>query len=299
MKWDPETLWLKAKVYFDKANEFDHNQSEFPLWSALALELLARAALAHIHPTLNADPTDPNNLLFAIGFEIAGQPRSIPVHAVHLRLEKTVPGFGKVQRELCDYMAFLRNEELHSGELAFEGLKESKWLPRFYEVCKVLCESMGKTLADFTGSEIALSAERLITGQRREIESSVKSKIAAHRKVFSDKTPEDQSSARAIAEARAGLLRAGLTLQDCPACGSKGLLRGELIKELKPRYEDELLLVAQEFLAVAFKCPVCDLAFQSLEEIAHSGIEPRFTQERATELHELFEPEYDGDYMNM
>jgi hypothetical protein len=299
MKWDSEALWLKARKYVDKANELQHTDPDFPFWSALALEFLARSALSHIHPTLNADPGDPHNLLYALGFDVAGHPRSIPIHSVYLRLEKTIPGFAKSQRELCDYMGLMRNEELHTGELGFAALPESKWLPRYYEVCRVLCGSMGKTLVDYLGVELAGPAEHLIATLSEELITSVRSKIAAHARVFEDKPTEEQESLRTLAESRARLTPTGLTTHPCPACGSDGLLRGDLIKQLRPEYEEEMLLVDQEYLAVEFKCLACDLALHSPEEVAPSGIEPRFSQRRATSLHELFEPEYYDEYMNM
>lgn len=86
--WDSKGYWLKAKVYIEKAHAYRHSEPEFALWSALALEFLARAALTKIHPVLNADPREDTHLLYALGYQIQGQPRSIPIHSVYIRLEK-------------------------------------------------------------------------------------------------------------------------------------------------------------------------------------------------------------------
>jgi hypothetical protein len=298
MKWDSKNLWLKAKVYIDRANELGHGE-EFAIWSALSLELLARAALTNIHPVLNADPRVDGNLLYAFGFEIVSQPRSLPAHAVFLRLEKTIPGFGKVQRELCDYLSLLRNEEIHTAELPFQKLKESEWLPRFYEVCKLLCISINKSLEDFLGGKVAASASKLINTLNVEMQQNVKQRIAAHSKVFLDKDPKEQEKLRSVAESRIKLLPHGATAEPCPACQSFGVLRGELMKETKPKYEQETLSVERELIAVEFMCLACGLALHSPEEIAQTPIEPRFSQQRATDLHELFQPEEYDEYMNM
>src|SRR5271166_1503206 len=137
-QWDTNGFWLKARAYVERANAYDHSKSDFVFWSSLALEILARAALTHIHPALNADPQQDTNLLYGFGFEISGQPRSLPAHSVYARLEKIVKGFEKPQRELCDFVGLLRNQELHTAEVPFEDLKASKWLPRYYEVAKIL-----------------------------------------------------------------------------------------------------------------------------------------------------------------
>lgn len=298
MKWDSKSLWLKAKVYIDRANEFGHGE-EFATWCTLSLELLARSALTKIHPVLNADPTSDLNLLYAFGYNISAQPRSLPAHAVFLRLEKIIPKFGKVQRELCDYLALLRNEEIHTGELAFKSLKESQWLPRFYEVCKILCESLDKSLTEFVGSEVGDKALKLIKTLNKDIENTVKSKIAAHAKVFKAKSKKKRAQLVQTAVSRTKLLPLGRTSHPCPSCGTAGILRGDLMKESKPKYEDEMLTIDQDFLAVEFTCIACGLELHSAQELAYSDIEPRFPQQRTTDLHELFQPEYYDDYANM
>jgi hypothetical protein len=299
MMWDSEQLWLKAKAYAQRAHNVEHSNPDFPLWCALSMELLARAALTRIHPVLNADPREDINLLYACGFEVAGQPRSLPIHSVLRRLEKTVPLFGKSQREVCDFLSLLRNQELHSAEQPFENLRESKWLPRFYEACKILCESMGKSLADFLGDEDASSAERLISGLEREIESSVRSRLAAHAKVFNEKPEEARQQLKVEAAGAVMRLPLGRAKERCPACGVEGVVSGDLIKELPAVYADDQLLIDQEYIATAFECLACGLVLRSIEEVRSAGLEPRFSAQTATSLHELYEPEYYDEYDNM
>jgi hypothetical protein len=94
----------------------------------------------------------------------------------------------------------MRNQEIHTGELPFEDLKPSEWLRRYYEVVDILCESLGHTLNDFLGPEVAASAEKLIASLNKEQESAVKSTIAAHAKVFNTKPEEEQKKLRARAD---------------------------------------------------------------------------------------------------
>ena len=298
-KWDSGQLWLKAKTYAERANEFPHDSDKFPLWSALSLELLARASLTSIHPVLNADPRNDVSILYGCGFEVPGQPKSIPVHSVYLRLEKTVPGFGKAQREVCDFLALLRNQELHSAELPFVNLKESRWLPRYYEACKILCNFTHKALEDLFGNEIAATAETLINGLAKETEGEVRSRIAKHSAYFSDK-PEAERT-KLINEVKIALLRPapGTKNEPCPSCTVEGILTGNLIKELPPVYEGDSLFIDQEYLAIRFECFACGLTLRNYEEVSVAGIEPRFTGLRETDLHELYEPDFSEEYDNM
>jgi hypothetical protein len=149
--------------------------------------------LTSIHPALNADPEDEGlHLLYGFGYELKGQPKSFPIHSVFLRLQKILPQeFTKPRREFCDYFSNLRNQELHTSELPFESLSETKWLARYYDVCEVLCKHLGKALPDLFGEE-ADSAQALIRALKAEKMSSVKSKIAAHKKVFEEKRPDEK-----------------------------------------------------------------------------------------------------------
>ena len=299
MKWSWKDYWLKARQYIERAHEFEHTDSRFAFYSSLALEFLARAALTKIHPVLNADPRSDENLLYALGYDIAAQPRSLPAHAVFLRLEKTVDGFGKVQRELCDYISVLRNEELHTGLPAFESLKESSWLPRYYETCNVLCMAIDKKLESLLGTSDAKAAKKLIGTLNKQIEATVRSKVAAHSKVFAGRDEDEQEELRQTAKSRANSMFIPHAIEQCPACSSEGIIRGELIRTLPLKYEDETLFVDEEYLASQFNCAACGLALNNLEEISHAGLEPRFTRQTATSLHELMEPDYYEEYMNM
>jgi len=298
-EWSPEQFWLKAKAYIDRANAIGHSSPDFAFWSSLSLEFLARAALTTIHPVLNADPREDVSLLHAFGYTVPGQPKSLPVHAVYLRLEKTVPGFGKTQRVLCDYLALLRNQELHTAGLPFDSLPLSKWLSRFYECCDVFCSFMKKTLNEFLGSDVEPSARQLIQALATKLKSEVEGRVAAHKKVFDAKGAPEREQ---LAKKASGVLlfaKHNAVEKQCPACGSKGLASGSLIKELPPMFVDDGLRVDQEYIASAFECLACGLVLKSLEELSVVGMEPRFTKRRRTELHELHEPDYEPEYDNM
>lgn len=297
--WDRDALWLKAKTFIDKANALEHGDPDFGLWSALALELLCRAALSHIHPALNADPKDERNLFYGLGLPLVEQPRSLPAHSVYLRLEKLSPGFGKSQREFCDYMALQRNVEVHTGDLAFSRIDSGAWLPRFYSVCGLLCDSMGKTLKDFFGDDVGGSAEQVVAAFANAQEATVKKKISEHRKDFGSKPEEERARLALESELRSSIVRLGAIQRECPACGSTGLLTGELIKELEPVYEEGELLVDQEYLANEFQCFACGLHLRTLDEVALAGLGLRFTERTSTNLHERFQAEWHDDYENM
>ena len=297
--WDPAALWAKAKHFTDIANAYEQGSRDFALYSALGLECLARAALTSVHPVLNADPRDDSNLLSAFGFSVAAKPRSLPAHSVYIRLEKMFPEFRKTHRELCEFLAVLRNAHLHTAELPFDNLSTSKWLPRYYDTVSVLNSIVQKSLEEFVGSHAAQSAASLVKSLNDEVLKTVREKMAAHAKVWGEKAASDQSTLAQTAAAATANLSWGEVMKPCPVCSSNGALSGTKIKEFPEKYEDEALTVDVEFLSSDFRCVACGLHLRSTEEIAHSDLPAHFIESRSTSLHELYEPEHYQEYDNM
>jgi len=65
--WSADTLLAKAQLYIEQMDSTVADEWKYGLWSALTLELLARAALANISPVLLADPQNWRNIMHALG----------------------------------------------------------------------------------------------------------------------------------------------------------------------------------------------------------------------------------------
>src|ERR1017187_2516028 len=76
MIWERDPLVAKSKLFFERAFEEPAESPLFGLWCSLGLELLARAAVASISPTLLAEPDrDHRHLLHALN---RGNDKSAP-----------------------------------------------------------------------------------------------------------------------------------------------------------------------------------------------------------------------------
>lgn len=301
MLWSSEQYQRKAQRYAEMASEAERATWERPFWLSLSLEFLARAALTKIHPALNADPQgDGLNLLYAFGYELKGQPKSLPIHAVFLRLERILEDFNKPRREFCDFFSNARNQELHTAELAFESLSEITWLARFYDVAQVLCTHLGLSLSDLFGSDEAASAEDLIRALHSDKRTTVEKRIAAHRSVFEAKSEEERTALAAQQEA---VLRSSFQFlvgrAQCPACGSAARLTGTLERTSRPYYDGDEFLEKSISLANSFSCSACGLKLSDVDELHVAGIEPHFEKVSAAELHDYHEPDYGPEYDNM
>lgn len=300
MDWDPEGLWLKSRVFVDRAN---HCSSDDPLrafWSSLALEMLARAALSNLHPTLNADPRDFRHLLYALGHSASKQPRSIPAHSVYERLEEIIPEFGKEERQVCEFLSLQRNKELHTAAEPFETLKQSEWIARYYAACGVLCAYLGKELSAYFGKERAADAQEWVEAMRSGKKAAVLGRIEECRNRFTKKDPEEQEKLRMGARFAVTVATTpGTTVQDCPSCSGAAVLQGDLTKEESPRFVDGRILVRQHFVSRDLRCGICGLAIEGRSEIVHTTVDIQFTRERNATLHEMFEEDLIDGYMNM
>ena len=150
------------------------DSSDYALWYAFAVEHLARAALCGIHPVLNADPQHLQSLLYGIDVVRTERPKSLPIHAVYIRLMQLIEGFTKTHKSFCGEMANRRNAELHSAERPFDGLRTESWLARYYEVAEILCSATNHSLKELFGEDEAEGALRLIEASRSSSLAKVK-----------------------------------------------------------------------------------------------------------------------------
>lgn len=294
--YDPEALYTKAERYIQQMSELDSDSWEYALWSSLALEFLARAALANVSPALLAE-TDKgswSSLLYAVGFtpnEEKFIPRSIAIAEVFKRLVTLVEDFVKEHESFGILHTGMRNAELHSGVAAFEGVKGSTWQPRFYRTCAVLLASMGMTLEDFLGEDEASVAQKLIDAAADESAKAVKGDIEAHKKVW---LATDQGEREKLAaQAAVWATRQNGHRVDCPACASQALLYGEPVSAPTKKFSEDEIIETQEYLPNQFECIACRLKIAGLSRLAVVGLSDRYKKTQVYDPAEYYAPEDD------
>ncbi|MBT1705272.1 hypothetical protein [Chryseosolibacter indicus] len=300
MIWTSESLFAKAKLFYSKAQDAGVDSPDFALNSALSLELLSRSALSYVSPVLNADPqNEGQNILFALGFPLKkGFPRSIPFHSVTIRLEQIVDNYQKKAcREFSEYFAGLRNEELHTGGAPFENLKNSEWLPKFYQTVAVLCEFMKKDIDEIVGDD-AEHALELIKDQEESDNSKAKEKIGIAKAAFGKLSKQQQEAKTLLAATDPTHGRWGYSKVTCPACSSDAALYGIRSKTSEPQY-DGGLFCSVTFKATKLVCKACALELSPTPELIAAGVNISFTEREDLDLHDYFQPEYPDDYGNM
>jgi len=292
--WDSAALLSKAQRYIEEMQEHDHTDWKAVLWSSLALELLARAALSKFSPALLADAASWHNLSYALGYTPkVGKflPKSISTADVLTRLNELLPDFDEELKKFCLVHAGNRNAELHSAEMPFEGVKISTWLPLFYRSCEVMGGPLGTSLNDLFGDDEAKAAEKVMSAAKDAAANSVKGSINAHKTVWDGKADGERTKLRTQAEIWAR--RQDGHVVSCPACASKALVFGDPITEPKKSIKDDVITETQTCLPTKFECAACNLKISGLSQLAASGLGDPFKKTSTYDAADYYKPDDD------
>ncbi|WP_211207576.1 hypothetical protein [Thauera aminoaromatica] len=307
--WSADTLLAKAQLYIEQMDSTVADEWKYGLWSALTLELLARAALANISPVLLADPQNWRNIMHALGNAPTAKkfsPTSIGTKEVLVRLSELLPEFNQEVAGFCGKHVERRNAELHSGEVVFTGVGTAEWLPRFYRAVKILLESMAKELADFVADpERALE---MIASLDDAAAKAVDQDIKAHEKVWFNKPVADRDAATLQATAWA-TRHAGHRVV-CPSCASPAILHGRASGPVSTTVGNDEVVQRQTMLPSAFECIACGLKIAGYSKLSACGLGDAFSEMTTYTAAEFFDlyteddleearnvrPEYEPDF---
>lgn len=276
MTWHRDPLWAKARLFMQHACNTPRDEPTFGLWCSLGLELLARAALASISPTLLAQPDSAHKYLLHVVHkesEVAF-PKSIVASLVFDLCNRIFPQFSEEDRKVSLALLNRRNEELHSGAAAFREYKSSQWLAGFYHACESLTSALGESLESLLGQEEAKFATEILAENRKNIKTQVLSAIAAHKAAFHSKTPEQQAAAKVEAEE----LGERLSTQRhhrviCPACGCTATVQGRPFgKEHVTHEQDGQIFVKQAISPTELQCSACGLKLETYAQLETASV---------------------------
>jgi hypothetical protein len=275
-EWSEEALFNKALIYVGEMQRHTATDWRFGFWSSLSLELIARAALAHISPTLLANRTNWRNIYHALGHEPTVKqftPVSATTREVFSILEELLPNFTSELLNFCASHCFRRNAELHSGEDVFKGLGTAEWLPKYYASCQIMLQSMGKTLDDLFDDP--KTANEMIASMADTAAKAVAKDIEEHKEIWAQVQPEQQKAA--VAQARAWATRRAGHRTNCPACGSPALIHGSNQGAVTTDIREDVIVQRQTMLPSSFECIACGLKISGLSKLSACGLGNAFT----------------------
>jgi hypothetical protein len=280
MSWERDPLWAKARLFFERAFA-ERDGPTFGLWCSLGLELLARAALASISPTLLAEPDDEHKyLLHALNRGSERTSRKSIGAAQVLNLCRTLfPQFTEDDHKVSQALINCRNEELHSGAAAFEEYPARQWLAGFYRACRSLSGAMGESLATLFGDDEATAATSMLLEDQNDVRQRVMSSISAYRKVFQGRPEDDREAAKTKAEK---LGRQLATKREhrviCPACQCVATVQGTPFGKESVTHDEGEIVARQPVSPISFSCSACGLKLQGYAELDAANLGGQYTR---------------------
>ena len=285
--WSEESLFCKARLYIERMESHTADDWQYGFWSALTLELLARAALSHISPVLLADGKNWKNLTYALDKDRVAanfSPKSISTREVLTRLTALIHEFNSEIYGFCVRHSERRNSELHSGELAFEDSETSEWLPKFFFACDVLLGSMNRELEVFLSDPA--TARKMISDFKDVAANTVKKDIEAHKQLWSKKPKNEQEKASIQATAWA-TRHAGHRVK-CPSCHSDALVQGTPSGPVTTEMDEDKVVQKQTVFPSSFQCIACELHISGLSKLSASGLGSTFSAKHSYTVAEFF-----------
>ena len=302
--FDPDALWMKAKLFVNHALEEGNSRTfdERALWAALALEVLAKAALARFSPVLIANPTENGtNVLIASGL-LTGDAifESIKAHTLYSRCAKAFRPFNDDEAKKITQA---RNDYLHGSAAVFTNIPEKAWWPRYWAQVVVLVHAQDKDLTDLVGSSHAHLVEQQLAQNKRNIEHQLEMRLERAKQRLAQYRSGDLSARAANEWRRYKHQFGGLRYYDdakCPACGENGIIEGDNIEDAERRegthFNDHEPWVALTITTEYFSCETCHLVLDDWELLAEAGLELSFeTTGDYDDYAGLVGPEYGND----
>lgn len=296
-----EAFWIKARLFINRAMEPGDARSEDErrLWASLALELLAKWALAETSPALVADPVKDggDQLFMALGLREGGPSVTVQASTAFKRCQAIYHPFNAQD---ASKFSNARNEYLHGSEIALLAIPADVWWSRYWSLVNVLLTAHQRVLEDLVGSlrvaEVEAHLARNAERNKQQYEAAVQ---AARRNLA--RYRGDQMSAT---EARRWELSAGpgITARyhvevECPACGELGTAESEDAQSREVVWSDDphdsYPTVEVTFVPDYFTCPVCHLSLDDYELVELAGLAEEHTIETDEPAYE--EPEYGND----
>ena len=285
MSWERDPLWAKARLFFERAFNESRDDPAFGLWCSLGLELLGRAALASVSPTLLAEPDNEHkHLLHALGRGSKRVPRKSISTAQVFALCRQLFGASFTEDDFKAAMALVnrRNEELHTGSAAFEQYQPREWLPGFYRVSRNLAEAIGESLENLFGNEEAGVAQETLAENENDTRQRVRSAIAAYARVFREKPePERQAAAEHAEKQGKDLAYQRHHRVTCPACECIATVQGKTFGNEHTTHEEDTIKVRQPVYPTSFSCSACGLQLTGYTELNAAGLGGHYTRTTA------------------
>jgi hypothetical protein len=258
----------------------DGEYDQFLIHAGHSFELVGKARLAAIHPSLIVDRDFDSFLHVCAASKHAKRPpwniKTITATEVLTRCVQLHPALNDFSARLR-LLAEYRNSAIHLGEIIEEERKQI-----FHTIIASTCliiDEMEIKRREFFGEFEELVTTHLdvsVAEVNREVaERLARSKAMFKRRYSALNDAEMQVVAKSV-EARYPVDKYERTLIDCPACGMQGLISGSYDVDWQVDYDRDGSISGGypivTMTASGFDCAFCDLRLDNATELKASGL---------------------------
>lgn len=292
---DPQCLWAKACLYFERAYENSNTPGLFGLFFAMGSEFLIKSHLAEINPVLVADFTDRSKsreiLLTILGHSNEASIRTANYGELITLVTRIHP---KIDVTSLKELSELRNAEMHSGLSAFTD--QHSWLPGALCALDEICIAKGRKLQDLIGDHNANDARLIISKDLKKVKNVVKMKMAKAEALFKKLDKKDR--ALKIEQANRDSFfasHAGYHIVDCPVCKSRAKVSGRSFGDSKIIHSGNHVIEKTTMTPYSLKCSTCGLELGTYAELAIAKIANTYTKRKTYLYDEFYNVSSDND----
>ncbi len=304
-----DSLLAKSQLMAKRSVEAKHKDQETDcqLWAAGALELLAKAQLSGIHPSLIVEAENTNSLLEANGISTGTAVRTIGAAVAYARLKHTVPHFSTPVFEESKKLAERRNAELHSGDAACAAMPYEAWEGDFWNAADLILKSMDMDLQEWLGAD-AKAPTALLKAHRQAETNAAKQRVKHHasefKKTEKGKLGKEKFSLLVSETQKLPInakdfhyLYASYWHHECPACKTYGVAAGdedwEDLAEDQSGADHGYQIIERGYSPSEFYCPTCELSLVGDTAVNAAGIDEPYVETNEEVI--KYEPEYGND----
>lgn len=304
-----DALLAKSRLLAKRSVEAKQagQDTDCQLWAAAALELLAKAQLAGIHPSLIVEAENNNSLLEANGISTGTAVRTIGAAVAYTRLKHTVPHFSTPVFEECKKLAERRNAELHSGDAAFAAMPYDAWEGDFWNAVDLILSSMDMGLQEWLGAD-AKTPKAMLKAYRQADAKAAKQRVRNHASEFKKTEPGklgkekfalfvSDTEKRPVSVKEFHYLYSHYWHHECPSCKTVGAVAGdedwEEPADDQSSAEHGYQIIERGYLPSEFHCPTCGLSLVGDTAVNAAGITDGVVEVEEEEI--TYEPEYGND----
>jgi hypothetical protein len=295
--FDPDGLWIKSRLFINRALDPDREFEEQAFWACSALELLGKCALARVSPLLIANPIDNGDSLLIASGLVGGNVTSVQAKAIWSRCQRAFKPFNESEAKK---IATGRNEYIHAAGVGFDAIPARAWWPRYWSQAAIILGHMGLMIDDYVDQQHVPQVNEALATRRDAVKQQLEARLVRARTMLSQ-AQAGTLSPRQLKEweTRTFYVTRYQSSVDCPACDGRATLYGDEVTNTDVIYGsddwgDPDIQVVLTVAPLALRCDECRLDLGDYDLIVEAGLDEGFEVEGTGEDIE-YEPEYNNE----